>query len=49
MSETVKSEYRGGIHQRQKELMMRWYGRLAESATTGRPPAVSLIDRKSVV
>jgi len=43
MSETTKSEYRGGIHQRQKELMLRWYDRLAESAATGRPPAVSLM------
>ena len=24
----MKSEYRGSIHQRQKELMTRWYGRL---------------------
>jgi benzoyl-CoA reductase subunit B len=24
----MKSEYRGSIHQRQKELMMQWYGRL---------------------
>ena len=43
MSETTKSEYRGSIHQRQKELMLRWYERLAESAATARPPAVSLM------
>jgi len=30
----MKTEYRGSIHQRQKELMMRWYERL-ETANDG--------------
>jgi benzoyl-CoA reductase subunit B len=38
-----KAEYRGEIHQWQKELMLRWYERLDESARTGSPPAVSLM------
>lgn len=28
----MKTEYRGSIHQRQKDLMMQWYDRLAESS-----------------
>lgn len=38
-----QKDYRTSIHQWQKELMMRWYDRLAESAETGTPPAVSLM------
>jgi benzoyl-CoA reductase subunit B len=38
-----KNDYRGTIHQRQKELMLRWYGRLDRSAETGEPAAVSLM------
>jgi benzoyl-CoA reductase subunit B len=38
-----KSEYRGQIHRRQKELMTHWYQRLDESARTGSPKAVSLL------
>jgi benzoyl-CoA reductase subunit B len=41
--QTSKTEYRSEIHQRQKELMTRWYNRLDESARTGSPPAVSLM------
>ncbi len=37
------TEYRGWIHQRQKELMQRWYARLDESARTGWPPAICLM------
>lgn len=43
MPETKSTDYRSQIHQRQKELMLRWYQRLDESARTGRPPAVSLM------
>ena len=39
----AKHEYRGQIHQRQKQLMLNWYERLEQSAATGRPPAVSLM------
>jgi benzoyl-CoA reductase subunit B len=34
----MKSEYRGSIHQRQKELMTRWYGRLENA-----PDAVAMM------
>ncbi len=43
MSEAEKAEYRGQVHQLQKELMVDWYRRLDESAGTGSPPAVSLL------
>jgi len=43
MVEEKHTEYRGGIHQRQKELMLKWYQRLNEAAETGTPPAVSLM------
>ncbi len=39
----AKQDYRGTIHQRQKELMLRWYERLDQSAETGEPAAVSLM------
>ncbi len=39
----MRSEYRGDIHRRQKDLMLDWYARLAESASTGSPPAVALL------
>lgn len=39
----MQSEYRGEIHRRQKDLMVQWYGRLAESAASGSPPAVALM------
>jgi benzoyl-CoA reductase subunit B len=38
-----QTEYRSQIHMRQKELMLKWYERLDESARTGHPPAVSLM------
>lgn len=43
MGEVKHTEYRSSIHQRQKELMMKWYERLNEAAETGTPPAVSLM------
>jgi benzoyl-CoA reductase subunit B len=43
MGETKHTEYRGSIHQRQKELMLRWYERLNEAAETGTPPTASLM------
>jgi benzoyl-CoA reductase subunit B len=39
----MQSEYRGEIHRRQKELMLQWYTRLADSAASGSPPAVALL------
>lgn len=43
MGETKHTEYRGSIHQRQKELMLKWYERLNEAAETGTPPTASLM------
>ena len=43
MPQTVKSEYRGNIHQQQKDLMLEWYGRLAQAAEGGGPPSVSMM------
>jgi len=43
MAETKHTEYRGSIHQRQKELMLKWYERLNEAAETGTPPTASLM------
>lgn len=43
MADTQRSEYRGSIHQRQKDLMLKWYGRLNEAAETGTPPTASLM------
>jgi benzoyl-CoA reductase subunit B len=43
MGESKHTEYRGSIHQRQKELMLKWYERLNQAAETGTPPAVSLM------
>jgi benzoyl-CoA reductase subunit B len=37
------TEYRGNLHQRQKELMLKWYARLDEIAAAGAPDAVSLM------
>ncbi len=37
------TEYRGGIHQRQKELMLDWYSRLDQAAQTGDPATVSMM------
>jgi benzoyl-CoA reductase subunit B len=38
-----KKEYRGSIHQRQKELMLAWYGQLDQAANTGSPPTVTMM------
>ncbi len=43
MPDAKTTEYRGQIHRRQKDLMLRWYARLGESARTGAPPAVTLM------
>jgi len=40
---TEKKEYRGSIHQRQKELMLAWYGQLDQAANTGDPPTVTMM------
>ncbi len=38
------SEYRGSIHQRQKDLMLDWYGKLDRSATNGGdPPSAAMM------
>lgn len=37
------TEYRGSLHQRQKELMLRWYERLNEAAETGLPHSAALM------
>lgn len=38
-----KTEYRGSIHQSQKDLMLNWYEQLDRAATTGDPPTVSMM------
>ncbi len=38
-----KTEYRGQIHKRQKDLMLRWYERQEQAANTGLPATVSLM------
>lgn len=43
MGEVIHTEYRGSIHQRQKDLMLKWYERLNEAAETGTPPTASLM------
>lgn len=43
MPQAVKSEYRGNIHQQQKDLMLEWYRRLDAAAETGDPPSVSMM------
>ncbi len=43
MGESKRSEYRGSIHQRQKDLMWKWYERLNEAAETGKPATASLM------
>jgi benzoyl-CoA reductase subunit B len=40
---TDKKEYRGSIHQQQKNLMLAWYERLDRAANTGDPPTVSMM------
>jgi benzoyl-CoA reductase subunit B len=43
MAEIRKTEYRGGLHQRQKELMLDWYGKLDRAAEGDGPPTVSMM------
>jgi len=43
MADKSASEYRGNIHQQQKDLMLDWYQRLDYSAETGDPPTVSMM------
>jgi len=38
-----KKEYRGSIHQRQKDLMLAWYEQLDQAASTGSPATVSML------
>lgn len=41
--QTTHTEYRSQLHQRQKDLMVRWYDRLTEAADTGAIPTVSMM------
>jgi benzoyl-CoA reductase subunit B len=43
MAAKSASEYRGSIHQQQKDLMLDWYQRLDHAAETGDPPTVSMM------
>ncbi len=43
MAEAGTSDYRGDIHQRQKELMLDWYAALDRAATSGDPPSVAMM------
>jgi benzoyl-CoA reductase subunit B len=43
MAQTPVSEYRGSIHQQQKDLMQEWYQRLDHAADGGDPPTVSMM------
>jgi len=43
MTSSPQSDYRGQLHQRQKELMLNWYQRLHQSACQGEPLAVALM------
>jgi benzoyl-CoA reductase subunit B len=44
MADQTKIEYRGEIHKLQKDLMLKWYTRLAESAASGgTPPTVAMM------
>ena len=38
-----KKEYRGSIHQRQKDLMLTWYEQLDQAANTGNPATVTMM------
>ncbi len=40
---TDMKEYRGSIHQRQKDLMLAWYEQLDQAASTGSPASVSMM------
>ena len=43
MTAVKTTEYRGGIHHRQKDLMLDWYGLLDQAAVTGDPPTVAMM------
>ena len=43
MADAATSEYRGGIHQRQKELMVDWYEQLDQAAESGHRATVSMM------
>lgn len=43
MAESKRSEYRGSIHQRQKDLMLQWYEQLNQAAETGFPANAALM------
>jgi benzoyl-CoA reductase subunit B len=43
MANASVSEYRGNIHQQQKDMMMDWYGHLDRAAEGGDPPTVSMM------
>jgi benzoyl-CoA reductase subunit B len=43
MADVRQTEYRGNIHQRQKELMQKWYELLDQAAETGTPHTASLM------
>ena len=43
MAEKPVSEYRGSIHQQQKDLMLDWYQQLDHAADGGEPPTVSMM------
>jgi Benzoyl-CoA reductase/2-hydroxyglutaryl-CoA dehydratase subunit, BcrC/BadD/HgdB len=43
MADIPATEYRGGIHQRQKELMLEWYSQLDQAAQKADPPTVSMM------
>ena len=43
MQQAAKSEYRGTIHQQQKDLMLEWYRRLDQAASGDGPPTVSMM------
>jgi benzoyl-CoA reductase subunit B len=43
MANAPVSEYRGNIHQQQKELMTEWYQHLDHAADGGDPPTVSMM------
>lgn len=43
MTEIHTNDYRGTIHQRQKDLMLDWYHRLDQASDGGDPPTVSMM------
>ncbi len=43
MANIPATEYRGGVHQRQKDLMLDWYATLDQAAHTADPPTVSMM------